>query len=136
MKLLTLLYVFCLFYVFIPGNVFKLPIKTSKMNVILIHAFLFSVVLSYTYGLVENVRVLEGMNSSDRAAGNTTGGSHTHMESDIIKENEGDNKKPSMPSEIQEKRKNIQLPNNFLQNIQAVRQQQQPQQPHPQNPPP
>ena len=61
MKLLTLLYVFCLFYVFIPGNVFKLPIKTSKMNIILIHAFLFSVVLSCTYSLVENVRVLEGM---------------------------------------------------------------------------
>ena len=61
MKLLTLLYVFCLFYVFIPGNVFKLPIKTSKMNIILIHAFLFSVVLSCTYILVENVRVLEGM---------------------------------------------------------------------------
>ena len=64
MKLLTLLYVFCLFYVFIPGNVFKLPIKTSKMNIILIHALLFSVVLSYTYSLVENVRVLEGMSGA------------------------------------------------------------------------
>ena len=66
MKLLTLLYVFCLFYVFIPGNVFKLPIKTSKMNIILIHALLFSVILSCTYGLVENVRVLEGMNHDDK----------------------------------------------------------------------
>ena len=65
MKLLTLLYVFCLFYVFIPGNVFKLPIKTSKMNIILIHALLFSVILSCTYGLVENVRVLEGMSGAD-----------------------------------------------------------------------
>lgn len=74
MKLLTLLYVFCLFYVFIPGNVFKLPIKTSKMNIILIHALLFSVVLSYTYSLVENVRVLEGMS-----------GAHTHDEKDIKK---------------------------------------------------
>ena len=64
MKLLTLLYVFCLFYVFIPGNVFKLPIKTSKMNIILIHALLFSVVLSCTYSLVENVRVLEGMSGA------------------------------------------------------------------------
>ena len=64
MKLLTLLYVFCLFYVFIPGNVFKLPIKTSKMNIILIHALLFSVILSCTYGLVENVRVLEGMSGA------------------------------------------------------------------------
>jgi len=56
--------VFCLFYVFIPGNVFKLPIKTSKMNIILIHALLFSVVLSCTYSLVENVRVLEGMSGA------------------------------------------------------------------------
>ena len=64
MKLLTLLYVFCLFYVFIPGNVFKLPIKTSKMNIILIHALLFSVILSCTYSLVENVRVLEGMSGA------------------------------------------------------------------------
>ena len=75
MKLLTLLYVFCLFYVFIPGNVFKLPIKTSKMNIILIHALLFSVVLSCTYSLVENVRVLEGMS-----------GAHTHDEKDIKKD--------------------------------------------------
>ena len=75
MKLLTLLYVFCLFYVFIPGNVFKLPIKTSKMNIILIHALLFSVVLSCTYSLVENVRVLEGMS-----------GEHTHDEKDIKKD--------------------------------------------------
>ena len=61
MKLLTLLYVFCLFYVFIPGNVIKLPIKTSKMNVILIHALLFTVILSCTYGLVDSVSLVEGM---------------------------------------------------------------------------
>ena len=86
MKLLTLLYVFCLFYVFIPGNVFKLPIKTSKMNIILIHALLFSVVLSCTYSLVENVRVVEGMS-----------GAHTHDEKDIKKT---ESKEPVVEKEI------------------------------------
>ena len=79
MKLLTLLYVFCLFYVFIPGNVFKLPIKTSKMNIILIHALLFSVVLSCTYSLVENVRVLEGMSGAHE---------HEHEHDEYVKKDE------------------------------------------------
>ncbi len=79
MKLLTLLYVFCLFYVFIPGNVFKLPIKTSKMNIILIHALLFSVILSCTYGLVENVRVLEGMSGAHE---------HEHEHDEYVKKND------------------------------------------------
>ena len=70
MKLLTLLYVFCLFYVFIPGNVIKLPIKTSKMNIILIHALVFSVILSCTYGLIERVNLVEGMK----------GGEHEHTD--------------------------------------------------------
>lgn len=61
MKLLTLLYVFCLFYVLIPGNIIKLPIKTSKMNTIIIHGLLFTVILSCTYNLVENVKLTEGM---------------------------------------------------------------------------
>ena len=61
MKLLTLLYVFCLFYVLIPGNIIKLPIKTSKMNMIIIHGLLFTVILSCTYNLVENVKLIEGM---------------------------------------------------------------------------
>jgi len=84
MKLLTLLYVFCLFYVFIPGNVFKLPIKTTKMNIILIHALLFSVILSCTYGLVENVQLVEGMS-----------GAHTHDEKDIKKT---ESKEPKGPT--------------------------------------
>ena len=79
MKLLTLLYVFCLFYVFIPGNVFKLPIKTSKMNIILIHALLFSVVLSCTYSLVENVRVLEGMSGAHE---------HEHEHDEYVKKDD------------------------------------------------
>ena len=54
MKLLTLVYVFCLFYVFIPGNLFKLPVKTSKMNHVLLHALLFSAVLSVSYPYVED----------------------------------------------------------------------------------
>ena len=65
MKLLTLIYVFCLFYVFIPGNVIKLPIKTSKMNIILIHALVFSVILSCTYGLIERVNLVEGMGPAE-----------------------------------------------------------------------
>ena len=66
MKLLTLIYVFFLFYVFIPGNVIKLPIKTSKMNIILIHTFVFSVILSCTYGLVDNVNLIEGNENMDK----------------------------------------------------------------------
>ena len=66
MKLLTLLYVFCLFYVFIPGNVIKLPIKTSNTNIILIHAFVFSVILSCTYGLVDHVNLIEGHSDKDK----------------------------------------------------------------------
>lgn len=61
MKLLTLVYVFCLFYVFIPGNLFKLPVKTSKMNLVLLHALLFSVVLSVSYPYVESIQLYEPM---------------------------------------------------------------------------
>ena len=61
MKLLTLVYVFCLFYVFIPGNLFKLPVKTSKMNHVLLHALLFSAVLSVSYPYVEGIQLYEPM---------------------------------------------------------------------------
>ena len=67
MKLLTLLYVFCLFYVFIPGNIIKLPTKLGKMPIILIHALLFSIVLSCTYNLVEGMNTLEGMTDDSRS---------------------------------------------------------------------
>ena len=60
MKLLTILYIFCLLYVFVPGNVIKLPIKTSNTNIILIHAFAFSVILSCTYDFVDHVNLIEG----------------------------------------------------------------------------
>ena len=101
MKLLTLLYVFCLFYVFIPGNVFKLPIKTSKMNIILIHALLFSVILSCTYGLVENVRVLEGMSGAHE---------HKHEHDEYVKKN--DSKKPveEQNKHIEEQKKRVEKP--------------------------
>ena len=65
MKLLTLVYVFCLFYVFIPGNLFKLPFKTSKMNHVLLHALLFSGLLSMTYPHIENIRLYEPMTTDD-----------------------------------------------------------------------
>lgn len=65
MKLLTLVYVFCLFYVFIPGNLFKLPVKTSKMNHVLLHALLFSAVLSVSYPYVESIQLYEPMTNSD-----------------------------------------------------------------------
>ena len=64
MKLITLVYVFCLFYVFIPGNLFKLPIKTSKLNHVLIHALLFSAILSVTYPYIENIQLYEPMTAS------------------------------------------------------------------------
>jgi hypothetical protein len=84
MKLLTLLYVFCLFYVFIPGNVIKLPIKTSKMNIILIHALVFSVILSCTYGLIERVNLVEGMT-----------GEHKHPEYAFKNHPHNESKKPA-----------------------------------------
>lgn len=59
MKLLTLVYVFCLFYVFIPGNIFTLPVKTSRMNMVLLHALLFSVMLYTTYPYIENMKLTE-----------------------------------------------------------------------------
>jgi hypothetical protein len=63
MKLLTLLYVFALFYVFIPGNIIKLPIKTTNLNTILIHGLLFTTILYYTISLVESASVLEAYGS-------------------------------------------------------------------------
>ena len=66
MKLLTLVYVFCLFYVFIPGNLFKLPVKTSKMNHVLLHALLFSTVLSVSYPYVESIQLYEPMITEEK----------------------------------------------------------------------
>jgi len=66
MKLLTILYIFCLLYVFVPGNVIKLPIKTSNTNIILIHAFAFSVILSCTYDFVDHVNLIEGMRPNEK----------------------------------------------------------------------
>ena len=60
MKLLTLFYVFALFFVFIPGNIIKLPLKTSSLNITLIHGLLFSTILYYTISLVEDVSLFEG----------------------------------------------------------------------------
>ena len=58
MSLLTLLYVFCLFYVFIPGNIIKLPMKLDKMTTTVVHALLFSIILTFSYDLVEAVNLL------------------------------------------------------------------------------
>lgn len=66
MKLLTLVYVFCLFYVFIPGNLFKLPVKTSKMNHVLLHALLFSAVLSVSYPYIESIQLYEPMITEEK----------------------------------------------------------------------
>ena len=59
MKFVTLIYVFCLFYVFIPGNVFKIPLKTSKLNRFLIYSLLFSAIMYVTYDKVD--RFFESM---------------------------------------------------------------------------
>ena len=107
MKLLTLLYVFCLFYVFIPGNVIKLPIKTSKMNIILIHAFVFSVILSCTYGLVDHVNLIEGMNGEHKHS--TVDKRLDALEKLEKKESKPDNVILSKPGEMDnlEKQKNM-----------------------------
>ena len=76
MNLLTLLYVFCLFYVFIPGNIIKLPAKLGKFPIILIHAFVFSIILSCTYGLVESIKVIETYSNEK----NNSGSSYSVME--------------------------------------------------------
>lgn len=64
MNVITLVYVFCLFYIFIPGNIIKLPFKLNKMAVILIHALVFSTILYFTFPLVENTGISEGMTQS------------------------------------------------------------------------
>tara|TARA_A100001234_G_scaffold100609_1_gene88486 strand:- start:352 stop:666 length:315 start_codon:yes stop_codon:yes gene_type:complete len=64
MKLLTLLYVFALFYVFIPGNIIKLPLKTTKFNLVLIHGLLFSSILYFSLPIIEKISVLEGYGGS------------------------------------------------------------------------
>ena len=66
MKLLTLVYVFCLFYALIPGNLIKLPLKTTKMNIILVHALLFSTILYFTYPLIENSNLIEGYDKQNK----------------------------------------------------------------------
>lgn len=76
MNLLTLLYVFCLFYVFIPGNIIKLPAKLGKFPIILIHALVFSIILSCTYGLVESIKVIETYSD----VGNNSGSSYSRNE--------------------------------------------------------
>jgi hypothetical protein len=65
MNVITLIYVFSLFYIFIPGNIIKLPFKLNKMSVILIHALIFSTVLYFTFPLVENSGLSEGMSDCD-----------------------------------------------------------------------
>jgi hypothetical protein len=58
MSIVALIYVFSLFYIFIPGNVFELPFKVNKMIEIVLHALIFSVILTSTYDLVNAVNIL------------------------------------------------------------------------------
>jgi hypothetical protein len=58
MDLLTLLYIFCLFYLFVPGNFIKLPMKMGTKTTMIVHAILFSAILTSTYDLVEAINVL------------------------------------------------------------------------------
>ena len=62
MNIVSILYVFILFYVFTPGTVITLPLKSSKMVHCLIHALLFSIMLFLTYDIV---CVTEGMKNKD-----------------------------------------------------------------------
>ena len=61
MKFITIVYVFSLFYVLLPGNIINIPIKTSNKIHILLHAFLFSVIMYFTYSYVENIKLYESM---------------------------------------------------------------------------
>jgi hypothetical protein len=56
MDLLTLLYIFCLFYIFIPGNFIELPMKMGTKTTMIVHAILFSVILTLTYDFVDAIR--------------------------------------------------------------------------------
>jgi len=60
MNILAFLYVFALFYVFIPGTVITLPIKGGKMVHSMVHAVLFSIILFFTYRTVFQFSVKEG----------------------------------------------------------------------------
>lgn len=61
MNLITIVYVFSLFYVLLPGNVIKIPIKMSKIGHVLLHAFLFSIIMLFTYSYIENIELYESM---------------------------------------------------------------------------
>ncbi len=58
MNIIALIYIFCLFYVFIPGNFIELPFKTNNMVTLMIHALLFSIILTTTYDLVNALNIL------------------------------------------------------------------------------
>ena len=60
MNYLAFLYIFALFYVFIPGTVITLPVKASKMVHTMIHALLFSIILFFTYHSVSLFSLKEG----------------------------------------------------------------------------
>jgi len=64
MNTITLVYIFCLFYVFIPGNIIKLPLKTTKLNLILIHGLLFSTILYNTIYMVEGINILKDIDNT------------------------------------------------------------------------
>ena len=58
MSIVALIYVFSLFYIFIPNNVFKLPFNVNKTSMIVLHAIVFSIILTSTYDLVNAVNIL------------------------------------------------------------------------------
>lgn len=65
MNYLAFLYIFALFYVFIPGTVITLPVKASKMVHTMIHALLFSIILFFTYHSVSLFSLKEGAVSAN-----------------------------------------------------------------------
>lgn len=60
MNYFAFLYIFSLFYVFIPGTVITLPINGSKIVHTMIHALLFSIILFFTYHSVSQFSLKEG----------------------------------------------------------------------------
>jgi hypothetical protein len=65
MQYLSLIYIFALFYVSIPGTVFNLPFKGSILIHSLVHALFFSSILFFTYNAVSRTDLIEGAENRD-----------------------------------------------------------------------
>ena len=84
MDIVSILYVFLLFYVFTPGTVITLPFKGSKIVHCLIHTLLFSIMLFLTYDIVN---VTEGMKNKDKLCNKCKSKDYCELYKECIAEN-------------------------------------------------